>query len=197
MTNWKHLDFRAERLTALAKTSGLKNFIAKASVELSHRVTLPGPTGEMNTLSMEPRGDFVCARAMDSTADSHISYICAALLAGNFVTLVGKDRNEIAQAMQKNGVPIETFSVSDASLGSLIQTQDMCGVTLNADNMRAREVGRLLADRDGEIAQLIWNEPVTPDLIHRFATEKTITINTAAIGGNAALLGISEHEDSA
>ena len=31
-----------------------------------------------------------------------------------------------------------------------------------------------------------------PYYLHRFATERTITINTAAVGGNASLLSLGE-----
>ena len=31
-----------------------------------------------------------------------------------------------------------------------------------------------------------------PHYLHRFATEQTITVNTAAVGGNATLLSLSE-----
>jgi RHH-type transcriptional regulator, proline utilization regulon repressor / proline dehydrogenase / delta 1-pyrroline-5-carboxylate dehydrogenase len=31
-----------------------------------------------------------------------------------------------------------------------------------------------------------------PDYLHRFATERTVTTNTAAVGGNASLLSLDE-----
>jgi RHH-type proline utilization regulon transcriptional repressor/proline dehydrogenase/delta 1-pyrroline-5-carboxylate dehydrogenase len=53
----------------------------------------------------------------------------------------------------------------------------------------ARQVARALADRDGAILPLITGaEAQRADMLWRFCAEQTLTINTAAAGGNAELL---------
>lgn len=192
MSNWTNPEIRARILTVFSKMSELRSFIAAAVDFVASETILPGPTGELNRLTHAPRGRFICDRA-DGNAELHIGYICAALMAGNLVTITGKDAANIADSLHTAGVPKTMCKSSRASLESLIQTQDMSGVTLCADAQTARLINRALAARDGEIVQLIWNAPLLPHIMSRFLTEKTITLNTAAIGGNAALLGISEH----
>jgi RHH-type proline utilization regulon transcriptional repressor/proline dehydrogenase/delta 1-pyrroline-5-carboxylate dehydrogenase len=50
-------------------------------------------------------------------------------------------------------------------------------------------VQRALSERSGAILPLISaGEAADPRQLYRFAAEQTLTINTAAAGGNAALL---------
>ncbi len=58
---------------------------------------------------------------------------------------------------------------------------------------------QLLAKRDGAILSLISDSGADDDgalpddvFLHRFATEKTVTINTTAAGGNASLMSMEE-----
>jgi delta 1-pyrroline-5-carboxylate dehydrogenase len=204
MSNWSKLG-AAERAQTLLKVSddvALQDFITGAAKRISEPLILPGPTGELNRLSLEPRGLFVCLDAnKDANRDNaskengggltFLFHIYAALLAGNSVTLIGMRAELYHKKLIKLGLEESVISLTPQSqLNASLARTDLAGVSFNGVSEQARELGRTLAGRDGVIVPLIWNAPLTPALILRFMTEKTVTINTAAIGGNAALLGL-------
>ena len=76
---------------------------------------------------------------------------------------------------------------------------DIAGVSCVASLDRVTSFKQLLAKRDGAILSLISDSGAEDDgalpdqaFMHRFATEKTITINTTAAGGNASLMSMDE-----
>jgi len=76
---------------------------------------------------------------------------------------------------------------------------DIAGVSCVASLDRVTSFKQLLAKRDGAILSLISDSGAEDDgalpdevFLHRFATEKTITINTTAAGGNASLMSMEE-----
>mgnify|MGYP003108697993 FL=1 len=77
---------------------------------------------------------------------------------------------------------------------------DVAGVSCVAPLDRVTAFKQLLAKRDGAILSLISDSGADDDgalpdetFLHRFATEKTITINTTAAGGNASLMSMEEN----
>jgi len=75
-------------------------------------------------------------------------------------------------------------------LGAAWKTPRVSGVAYSGPRDNARALNREIAARDGGILQFVWRDAIDPHLALRFVTERTLTINTAAIGGNADLLGI-------
>jgi len=69
---------------------------------------------------------------------------------------------------------------------------------LASDEQAPRAVARALAQRDGAIVPLIRaGEARRAAMLWRFCAEQTLTINTAAAGGNAELLaGAGRHLDA-
>lgn len=156
-----------------------------AAMEFDHEQIMPGPTGELNRLTVEPRGSFICRRdGGDET--HHRAYIAMALLAGNTVIICGENADALCAAAIGSGVASEAVSAQDYN--EALAASRLSGVTYIGEDVRA--INRDLAARDGGIVQLVWDDPVNAALLHRFVTERTVTINTAAIGGNADLLGI-------
>jgi RHH-type proline utilization regulon transcriptional repressor/proline dehydrogenase/delta 1-pyrroline-5-carboxylate dehydrogenase len=49
-----------------------------------------------------------------------------------------------------------------------------------------------MAARDGAISALVTS-PADHQLLHRLVTEKTVTINTTAAGGNASLMTMTDN----
>jgi RHH-type transcriptional regulator, proline utilization regulon repressor / proline dehydrogenase / delta 1-pyrroline-5-carboxylate dehydrogenase len=81
-------------------------------------------------------------------------------------------------------------TLPETATASVLAAPDLAGVCVVAgDDTTARPVQRALAERSGAILPLItgaqWRRA---DQLNRFAAEQTLTINTAAAGGNAALL---------
>ena len=149
-------------------------------------IELPGPTGESNTLRLHPRGLI----AVLGGAATGLSAVRAAQQAGNTVAwlVAASDEAEARQALPVAGLTL----VPEVALDALIAHPALAGVAIaHADAALARRVQRLLSARPGAILPLILSA-ADPSQAYRFSAEQTLTINTAAAGGNAALLA-GEH----
>ena len=145
-------------------------------------IALPGPTGESNTLRHHPRGLI----AVLGGGAPGLTAVRTALRAGNAVAWVVAAAEE---AEARNALPIAALTlVPEAALDALIAHPALAGVALaHADAPLARRLQGLLSARSGAILPLILSA-ADPSQAYRFSAEQTLTINTAAAGGNAALL---------
>ena len=177
----------------------LVSLIAQAE-EAAQPVDFTGPTGEANTLQLEARGVIECllhagAMLADSTAS-----VAAALLAGNTVLVVPEPgAASIAERLGRHildaGFPAEAIAVCGAmgecETGILIGGGAIAGVTISAGGNLAARASRALAQRDGPILPLL-DDDFGADYLVRFFHEKTLSVNTTASGGNAALMSQGE-----
>ena len=196
------LEGAADRLDPAA-AAHLRHLAAQAQGELAQPSPLPGPTGERNELSLHPRGLMLALAVAGAPAMARAGQIGAALVAGNAVIALGEDGPTVA-AFHAVGVPDDALAVSDADLSmalhALLPDARLAGVALIGSSEVAATVQRALAARDGPILPLVlWDggvsgEPLPggPHYLHRFLTERTLTIDTTAAGGNASLLSLEE-----
>jgi RHH-type proline utilization regulon transcriptional repressor/proline dehydrogenase/delta 1-pyrroline-5-carboxylate dehydrogenase len=153
---------------------------------------LPGPTGEQNTYELRPRGRVLC-RA--ETRLGALAQLAAALATGNIASFV------------KNGVTATLFSqlpasvktrvrlVADESQHLFSMTDDFTAALFEGESPTAAAWARTIADRDGPI---VTPQCLTPGdtvagahyALEWLVTERSISVNTAAAGGNASLMTI-------
>jgi RHH-type proline utilization regulon transcriptional repressor/proline dehydrogenase/delta 1-pyrroline-5-carboxylate dehydrogenase len=163
---------------------------------------LPGPTGERNELHLHGRGVF--AVLVSDSARPHIvaQQLAGALVAGNAVVLMGPDLpwlKELVNTLQKAGLARELLAfmpLEATGLTALLQRPELAGVALDS----AADIAwaaRQLAARSGPILPLIvggveqtgaTGDVALGRLLLRFVGEQTLTVNTAAAGGNVDLL---------
>jgi RHH-type proline utilization regulon transcriptional repressor/proline dehydrogenase/delta 1-pyrroline-5-carboxylate dehydrogenase len=143
-------------------------------------VPLPGPTGEANTLEFHPRGIVAC---IADDAESLLAQTSAARAAGNTplwlrspLTFAARDR-----------LDGESVTFADA-----LDPLTVDAVLLDVSPERARRVRADLAAAAGKIVAIIAPETDGGYDPARLVIERTVTVNTAAAGGNAALLSLSE-----
>lgn len=200
-TQWSALalELRASLISVVAKalpsdcSQILERMVAQALVDFAPH-TLPGPTGESNELRTRGRGVFVVLGA-GATAPVLAAAASAALLAGNAVAVV-PDRSSlpVAQtliaAMLQAGVPAAALQLLEGADHSIVSLPPVAGVVFTrVDSALARVVQQQVAHRPGAILPVLAAVEACDALqIYRFATEQTLSINTAAAGGNAALL---------
>ncbi|OYU29226.1 MAG: delta-1-pyrroline-5-carboxylate dehydrogenase [Burkholderiales bacterium PBB2] len=171
-----------------------------ARLSLAERVLadqrLPGPTGESNELRLHGRGVLLLL-AQGAAAPDLALALAAALVAGNSVALLSDKPGEaerLQQRLRAAGLPAEALLVlpqgGAATLAALLDDERVSGVILAApDSGTERSLARQLAADSGAIRPLITAPEVQDPLQqYRFSAEQTLTINTAAAGGNAALL---------
>lgn len=169
---------------------------------LAEPEVMPGPTGELNLLRREARGVLLCLGQEPFSAVDWATGIAAALVSGNCVVAAASEKNQaLAQALigwfWQAGVPAEALVpawVPDfAELQALHLDPRVRGLVVGHCQKQVRMSARLLARRDDGILPLIA-EPFSPLYLHRFVTEKSISINTTAAGGNASLMTMDDAE---
>ena len=143
-------------------------------------ISLPGPTGESNTLEFHPRGVVACV-ADDERA--LIAQMKAARVTGNTPLLL---RNAASQR-GRDGPDDGPVLYADALDPAVVDA-----VLLDADVDRAQHVRDALAVAEGKIVPVVVPEGDGAYDPGRLVVERTVTVNTAAAGGNAALLSLPE-----
>ncbi|WP_349771872.1 trifunctional transcriptional regulator/proline dehydrogenase/L-glutamate gamma-semialdehyde dehydrogenase [Thauera sedimentorum] len=142
-------------------------------------LTLPGPTGEDDSLRFVPRGR-IAGVASGSAARLH--QVLVALATGNRLLL---DDNDITRKLAAALPPALAAQIEldagwqEADFGALL----FDGPDSEADAWRVR-----LAARRGPIVGLLRPEPEYDPA--RLVHERTVSVNTAAAGGNASLMAM-------
>ncbi len=167
---------------------------------LNKAKTLPGPTGEENTLYLENRGTILCF------ADQHVSFhfwvlsMVTALATGNTVVTVVSDlfyqealafRDKFLSTGADKGV-LQVAKLTH--LEALLAHTALSGVVVDSNYTRKAYMAEKLAQRNGAILPVISSEYMD-NLIMRLVTEKTISIDTTASGGNTSLMTLVEDDD--
>ena len=172
----------------------------QAERSLDKPQTMPGPTGELNLLHHESRGTLLCLHSEPFSAKDWALQIVAALVAGNAVlATVNSQDADVAEAIvgwfREAGVSDQILALAVISDQSELQALQLDariqGVAINSCQQQIQASSRILAQRQGEIIPLIL-EPFSPLYLNRFLTEKTVTVDTTASGGNASLMTMGE-----
>ena len=144
------------------------------------RIELPGPTGESNVLEFHPRGIAACIADHE---DALVAQARAALAVGNSVLML---RSGIALHAQDRLRP------GEVALTDSFNFTNIDVVLLDTDAAQARCLREQLAATPGKIVPLVLPDASGRYDWRRLVTERAVTINTAAAGGNTALLSLSE-----
>ncbi len=168
--------------------------------KLAKPQTLPGPTGESNKLYLEPRGILVCFADKEVTFEYWLLSIVTALSTGNPVVSVVseifyEEAVEIQNKFESTGAPKGLFQVARlAHLDTLLMDEDLSGVVVDSGTERTARITAMLSSREGAILPVITAE-YNDNLIQRLMTEKTISIDTTASGGNTSLMTLVEDDE--
>ncbi|GHF01910.1 bifunctional proline dehydrogenase/L-glutamate gamma-semialdehyde dehydrogenase PutA [Thalassotalea profundi] len=167
--------------------------------QLKKPTILPGPTGESNVLYLENRGNVICF------ADKNVSFhfwtlsVVTALATGNTVISVVSDLfyDEAIAFRDKflaTGADKNIFQVAKLRhLSAMLMHPALSGVVVDSLCDRKHYISEKLAEREGAILPVITSE-YFDNLIQRLLTEKTISIDTTASGGNTSLMTLVEEE---
>lgn len=161
---------------------------------------LPGPTGESNIIYLENRGNIICF------ADDKVSFhfwvmsVVTALATGNTVVSVVSDLfyDEALAFRDKfisTGADVGILQVAKLNhLESMLTHPALSGVVVDSSCDRKHYISEKLAQRSGAILPVISSE-YYDNLIQRLLTEKTISIDTTASGGNTSLMTLIEEDE--
>ncbi|WP_371186586.1 bifunctional proline dehydrogenase/L-glutamate gamma-semialdehyde dehydrogenase PutA [Thalassotalea maritima] len=161
--------------------------------KLAKPTQLPGPTGESNTLYLEPRGVLTVVRDQDTSFAYWLLSIVSALATGNnVIAMVNEEYLDEAEACERVlaelGIVSGIFqAVSLNHLPTVLESDHLAGAVVAPESRLKQLLNEKLAARQGAILPLITASDYD-NLFERLVTEKTITIDTTAAGGNASLM---------
>ncbi|WP_332608691.1 trifunctional transcriptional regulator/proline dehydrogenase/L-glutamate gamma-semialdehyde dehydrogenase [Achromobacter sp. ESBL13] len=159
-----------------------------AAAPLPQRIALPGPTGETNTYMVEPRGAVYCVAATEAGARAQWS---VARLTGNHAWFAD---TPAAQALLAT-LDAEQQGQAGILADDEVDQADYQAVLFEGDGDALQALNQRIAQRPGAILSV---HGLTSDALaagasyvpERLLTERSISVNTAAAGGNASLMTI-------
>jgi RHH-type proline utilization regulon transcriptional repressor/proline dehydrogenase/delta 1-pyrroline-5-carboxylate dehydrogenase len=160
---------------------------------------LPGPTGESNIIYLENRGSIICYADKNVSFHFWVQSIVTALATGNTVISVVSDLfyQEALAFREKfvaTGAGKDVFQVAKlCHLQTMLAHPSLSGVVVDSGCERKHYISEQLAQRHGAILPVISSE-YFDNLIQRLVTEKTISTDTTASGGNTSLMTMVEEE---
>lgn len=176
------IDGGASTLLSDGERERIRGFLRlyRAASPLPFEVPLPGPAGEDNRLRFEPRG--LLFGDADTVFDA-LHQLGAALATGN--RLIVKDSEALKPL--KTLLPKALQPSVDFSAESALEKAD---AVLVSGEARTAIFARTLAALPGAIKQAVQGNPEYS--LFRLVKERTISINTAAAGGNASLMTLGK-----
>ncbi|EMA8632387.1 trifunctional transcriptional regulator/proline dehydrogenase/L-glutamate gamma-semialdehyde dehydrogenase [Cronobacter sakazakii] len=145
---------------------------------------LPGPTGERNTYTLLPRERVLCLA--DNEQDLLVQ-LAAATSAGSRVLWV----DEPLQRTLAKQLPAAVNAIIDFAKPDVLFSQRFDAVIYHGDSDQLRALCEKVAARDGAIVSVQgFARGETNLLLERLWLERSLSVNTAAAGGNASLMTI-------
>jgi RHH-type proline utilization regulon transcriptional repressor/proline dehydrogenase/delta 1-pyrroline-5-carboxylate dehydrogenase len=126
--------------------------------------TLPGPTGESNTLRMEGRGAWVCISPWNFPLAIFMGQVAAALATGNTVLAKPAEQTpavalEAVKLLHTAGIPADALQLlhgpGETVGAALVAAPGVAGVVFTGSTQVAKIIQRALAAKDGPIVPLI------------------------------------------
>ncbi|MDO8905727.1 L-glutamate gamma-semialdehyde dehydrogenase [Hydrogenophaga sp.] len=139
-------------------------FYANEAERIQSPQTLPGPTGESNTLRLEGRGAWVCISPWNFPLAIFVGQVAAALATGNTVLAKPAEQTpavalEAVKLLHAAGIPVDALQLlhgSGETVGaSLVAQPGVAGVVFTGSTQVAKIIQRALAEKDGPIVPLI------------------------------------------
>ena len=153
-----------------------------ATTPLTHRADLPGPTGERNTLSCVPRGRVHCVAADEAGL---LEQIAAALATGNTPTV---DADTPAGAVIKRLPPGLAMPLRREPADALRSSDAVLFAGTGAELAALRQH---LATHPERLVPLVEAAPSGRYPLYRLVGERSLSVNTAAAGGNTGLMTLA------
>ncbi len=137
-------------------------YAAQARTRLAPQ-TLPGPTGESNTLRYRGRGVFVCISPWNFPLAIFLGQVAAALAAGNAVVAKPAEQTPLIAAravalLHAAGVPAGALHLvpGDGNVGAcLVADSRVAGIAFTGSTEVGRAINQALAAKSGPIVPLI------------------------------------------
>lgn len=139
-------------------------FYANEAERIQAPQTLPGPTGESNTLRLEGRGAWVCISPWNFPLAIFVGQVAAALATGNTVLAKPAEQTpvvalEAVKLLHAAGIPADALQLlhgpGETVGAALVAQPGVAGVVFTGSTQVAKIIQRALAAKDGPIVPLI------------------------------------------
>jgi len=145
---------------------------------------LPGPTGERNTYTLLPRERVLCLA--DNEEDALVQLAAVTSSASRALWPEDKLHRELAAKLPAAVAQRIDFAGADS-----LMSQHFDAVIYHGDSDQLRTLCENVAARDGAIVSVQgFARGETNLLLERLWIERSLSVNTAAAGGNASLMTI-------
>jgi RHH-type proline utilization regulon transcriptional repressor/proline dehydrogenase/delta 1-pyrroline-5-carboxylate dehydrogenase len=171
-------DWARDQQPAVAAACSRLAVLARRDASL----VLPGPTGERNIYAIAPRASVLCLAASDT---DRLVQLAAVLAVGSRAIWPAQ-----AEGLLRRLPPEVRAQVAIASEWFAAQVA-FDAVLLHGSEQELADIQRTLARREGPVVSVERMAPgETAMPLERLVTERALSINTAAAGGNASLMTI-------
>ena len=174
-----------DELLGWARTHGHPRVVTlaehyKGTTPAGTTLTLPGPTGERNTLAFAARGRVLCAASHSGVL---LNALAAVLATGNRALVLADSAHLVPQ-----GLPAQVRARID-----VVASVDTCEypfqiALVEASTGPSHTLRPLLAGRQGAIVSVIDISEDSAIPLWRLVAERALCVNTSAAGGNASLM---------
>ncbi|HEY7844202.1 MAG TPA: bifunctional proline dehydrogenase/L-glutamate gamma-semialdehyde dehydrogenase PutA [Bradyrhizobium sp.] len=152
-----------DALSEVREAADFCRYYAGQGRKLFDGESMPGPTGESNTLRLRGRGVFVAISPWNFPLAIFSGQVTAALMAGNSVVAKPAEQTpliatEAVKLLHEAGIPASALHLvpGDGSIGAALAAHpDIAGVVFTGSTDVARTINRTLAAKDGPIVPLI------------------------------------------
>jgi RHH-type proline utilization regulon transcriptional repressor/proline dehydrogenase/delta 1-pyrroline-5-carboxylate dehydrogenase len=154
---------------------------------LGLRLELPGPVGESNVYRLHPRGTVLCVAA---GAFGVLAQIGAVLATGNRARVFAPTQRALLEALP-------AVVRAQVTLADRAEATACAAVLFEGEAGSLRTLARDVAALEGPVRPVLVTSPARvgavadDDLCCLLVTERSVSTNTAAAGGNASLMTIA------
>lgn len=155
------------------------NYVTEHS-PLAQQIELPGPTGERNFMFFARRGTVAC---FANNSFGYAFQIICALATGNKVILPTTDATKVFTGILNN-----TITYHD----NLVAAPELNAALISKDYVSVNQLRKDLALRNGCLVINVDEKDNNWYSLHALTTERTVSINITATGGNVQLMSIHD-----
>jgi RHH-type proline utilization regulon transcriptional repressor/proline dehydrogenase/delta 1-pyrroline-5-carboxylate dehydrogenase len=154
----------ADAIAEVREAIDFCRYYAHEAERIGTAQTLPGPTGESNTLHLHGRGVWICISPWNFPLAIFCGQVVAALVMGNSVAAKPAEQTpvvaqQLVRLLHECGVPenvLQLFYGPGETVGAaLVAHPDCAGVAFTGSTEVAKRIARQLADKPGPIVPLI------------------------------------------
>ena len=185
-SSWLREHAQAGEIEKIAKTLGQHTF--GISMEL------PGPTGEANNYSLLARGNILCLPATELGA---ITQLASCLATGNKAIFIVEDKPSIKTLLAKLPDDLKHHFELKPNLDAVLEDESLIlgGALFEGDSDLLKPLAQRLARYRAAIIQpqALSSDDLSQGQhyrLERLCVERSISVNTAAAGGNTKLMAM-------